>query len=274
MNMPTGQLQATQTFADSAREFLPAQQHPGAIDKLANGTSFESRLAGGALWRESLDLLARHVQCVRRKCYAGDLIYRSGDRFDTVFVVVTGLCKEVNLMPDGREQATGLQFKGDWLGFDGILTRRHCCYAVAVQLSEIWAVSYPTLMRACAREPALMQLVLEAISSQLAGSRDAMMVMGTLKGDARVGYFLLQWGRSLQARGQRTDQISICLSRADIASHLGMRAESVSRALTKIAQSGAIEFNEPSRREVSIPSLDALQDFVQCQTEEIHPAMH
>ena len=274
MDMPSGQLQTTQAFPDSSGGFLATQQHFNATGKVANGASSESRSTGGPLWRESLALLARHVQFVRRKCEVGDLIYRSGDRFDTVYVVGWGMCKEVNLMPDGREQATGLQFKGDWLGFDGILTGRHCCYAAAVELSEVWAVPYTTLMQVCTREPALMQLVLEAISSQLSGTRDAMMTMGTLKADARVGYFLLQWVRALQARGLRTDLISIHLSRADIASHLGMRVESVSRSLTKIAQSGAIEFNEPSRREISIPNLDALQDFVQGQPEAILLAQH
>ena len=274
MNMPSIQLQATQAFVGSGEEFLPAQQHTATTGKFANGVPFAPRLAGESLWRESLALLAQHVQFVRRKCHAGELIYRSGDRFDTVYVVGAGMCKEVNLTPDGREQATGLQFKGDWLGFDGILTGRHCCYAAAVEPSEVWAVSYPMLIQVCTREPALMQLVLEAISSRLARTRDAMMTMGTLKADARVACFLLQWVRALQVRGQRTDLISIHLRRADIASHLGMRVESVSRSLTKIAQSGAIEFNEPSRREVSIPSLEALQEFVQCQSEEIDLAMH
>jgi predicted transcriptional regulator len=64
------------------------------------------------------------------------------------------------------------------------------------------------------------------------------------------------------------------MSRADIASHLGMRVESVSRSLTKIAQSGAIEFNEPGRREIGIPSLEALQDFVQNQTDSVAMALN
>lgn len=274
MNMPSSQLQATWAFADSGWRFLPAQEHPSAVGAVANVASFESRSAGRSLWRESLALLAQHVQFVRRKCHTGELIYRSGHTFDTVYVVGSGMCKEVNLMPDGREQTTGLQFKGDWLGFDGIPTGRHCCYAAALEPSEVWAVTYPTLMQVCSQDTGLMQLVLAAISSQLARCRDAMMTMGTLNADARVAYFLLQWARCLQVRGQRTDLISLHLSRADIGSHLGMRVESVSRSFTKIAQSGAIEFNEPGRREVSIPSLDALQNFVQSQSDTRTLALH
>jgi CRP/FNR family transcriptional regulator len=64
------------------------------------------------------------------------------------------------------------------------------------------------------------------------------------------------------------------MTRADIGSHLGMRVESVSRSLTKIAQAGAIEFIQPGRREISIPDLQVLQDFVTSQTESTALAMH
>jgi CRP/FNR family transcriptional regulator len=274
MNTPSIQLQASPTFAESGWGFLPAPHRPATLHHAAAAVSFEFRSEGAPLWRESIALLEQHVQFARRKYRTGEMIYLSGHPFDTVYVVGSGMCKEVNLMPDGREQATGLQFRGDWLGFDGIPTGRHCCYAAALEPSEVWAIGYTTLMQVCTQEPALMQLVLAAISSQLARTRDAMMTMGTLNADARVGYFLLQWARCLQARGQRTDLISVRMSRADIASHLGMRVESVSRSLTKIAQSGAIEFNEPGRREIGIPSLEALQDFVQNQTDSVAMALN
>jgi CRP/FNR family transcriptional regulator len=248
------------------------QPKPGVA--LAGLTGSQSGPVGASIWRESLALLEQRVQFVRRKCQTGEPIYCCGHPLNKIYVVGSGLCKEVNLTPDGREQTTTLQFKGDWLGFDGIPTGRHCCAAVALEPSEVWAVGYTTLMQLCTQEPGLMRLVLAAISSQLARTRDAMMTMGTLNADARVAYFLLQWARCLQVRGQRADRISMHLCRADIGSHLGMRVESVSRSLTKIAQSGAIEFNKPGRREIGIPSLDALQDFVQSQSDSSSLALH
>jgi CRP/FNR family transcriptional regulator len=274
MNMPSSQLQATRGFTDSGWGFLPMQPPPTALADAVVQASFEPRSERGSLWRESIALLDQHVHFARRKYHTGELIYRCGHPFDNVYVVGSGMCKEVNLMPDGREQTTGLQFRGDWLGFDGIPTGRHCCYAAALEPSEVWAIGYTTLMQVCTQDPTLMQLVLAAISCQLARTRDAMMTMGTLNAEARVGYFLLQWARALQTRGQRTDLINVRMSRADIGSHLGMRVESVSRSLTKIAQSGAIEFNEPGRREIGIPSLNALQDYVRSQTESFASALH
>ena len=91
--------------------------------------------------------------------------------------------------------------------------------------------------------------------------------MGTLPADARVADFLLQWAYSLAERGLRTDQINVHMTRADIGNYLGLTLESVSRALSRLARNGVIEFNEKGRRDISIPNLTALSDFIQKSTD-------
>ncbi len=213
-------------------------------------------------WRESLDLMERHLVFGRRKVRCNDQIYQCGQAFDTLYLVSSGLFKIVNLSVDGREQPAGLYFKGDWLGFDGIPSGRHGCSAVALDSGEVWVIRYDVLLQASLQEPVLMRLVLSAISTQLAHNRDAALSMGTLSADRRVADFLLQWADSLAERGMRTDQINVHMSRADIGNHLGLRLESVSRALSRLARSGVIYFNEKGRRDISIPSLTALRGFV------------
>jgi len=273
MNMRMNQFQASSSLANYGWEMLSAQPCNRG-DAAAGVTVPPHQPANGSLWRQTMALLEQHVQFVRRNCRAGEQVFLCGKQLDCIYVLGSGMCREVNQMADGREQTTGLHFRGDWLGFDGIPTGRHCCSVVALEPSEVWAVDYTTLVQVCTQQPGLMQLVLAVISAQLARIRDAMMTMGTLNADARVGQFLLQWARSLQERGQRADHISVRMTRADIGSHLGIRVESVSRSLTKIAQAGAIEFNQRGRREISIPSLDALQDFVTSQTDSTALAVH
>jgi CRP/FNR family transcriptional regulator len=54
--------------------------------------------------------------------------------------------------------------------------------------------------------------------------------------------------------------------------HLGLRLESVSRALSRLARCGIIEFNERGRRDISIPSLGALKNFIQNNADTVsHP---
>jgi len=85
----------------------------------------------------------------------------------------------------------------------------------------------------------------------------------TLPADARVADFLRYWAQSLARRGLRTDQITLRMTRAEIGNYLGMTLETVSRALSRLARCNLIRFAEKGRREISIPEVDALADFVQ-----------
>lgn len=229
----------------------------GAAGPAKNGPRSSS------FWRESLTLMEQYLVFGRRKVRVNDQVYRCGETFDTLYLISSGLFKIVNLAPDGREQPAGLYFKGDWLGFDGIPKGRHGCSAIALDTGEVWTIRYDTLLQASAKEPMLMRVLLAAMSAQLARNRDAMLSMGTLPADARVADFLLQWAHSLAERGLRTDQINVHMTRADMGHYLGLTLESVSRALSRLARCGVIEFNEKGRRDISIPSLSALSTFIQ-----------
>jgi CRP/FNR family transcriptional regulator len=138
----------------------------------------------------------------------------------------------------------------------------------------VWTFRYNTLLRAAAVEPLVMRLLLSAMASQLARSCDTMLSMNTLAADARVADFLLRWAQSLAERGLRTDQIHIHMTRADMGGHTGLTLESVCRALARLARCGIIEFNEKGRRDISIPDLAALRDFVQSSTDPTTPLLH
>jgi CRP/FNR family transcriptional regulator len=101
------------------------------------------------------------------------------------------------------------------------------------------------------------------MSEQIVRDRDSLLALGTLPADARVADFLKFWAESLRDRGLRTDQITLRMTRAEIGNTLGMTLETVSRALCRMARAGVILFNEKGRRDISIPSIDALGDFIQ-----------
>ena len=240
--------------------------NPNSIAEKSCGTmpmAGSARTRPSSFWRESLAIMEKHVALVRRKVRADERVYLSGEPFDTLFLVNSGLFKLDNLAYDGREQSVGLYFKGDWLGFDGIATGRHACSAIALDSGEVWTIRYDTLLQTNPGQPLLMRVVLAAMSAQMARNRDAMLSMGTLLAEARVADFLLQWSYSLAERGLRTDQINVHMTRADLGNHLGLTLESVSRALSRLARCGVIRFEEKGRRDISIPNLAALSDFIQ-----------
>ncbi len=212
---------------------------------------------------DSLAMLNEVFQPQRRIVHAGDRIYQSGERFGNLYVLNSGLFKIVNLAPDGRELVVGLKFRGDWLGFDGIAAGRYSCDAVAMDTGDIWVLRYERVLAACMGRPELLALLHQAMSREIARDRDALMSVCTLSADARVADFLRYWAESLARRGLRTDQITLRMTRAEIGNYLGMTLETVSRALSRLARCGLIDFIDKGRREIRIPQVEALTEFVQ-----------
>ena len=99
------------------------------------------------------------------------MVYRVGEAFGNLYVLNSGYCKIVNLSADGREQVVALKFRGDWLGFDGIADQQYTCDAVAIDTGEVWVIPYQALLAICAVRPALLTVIHEAMSRDIANDR-------------------------------------------------------------------------------------------------------
>ena len=241
-------------FPPDARPIVPV------ADAAANQRSSQ-RIA------EVLKLLDATLAPQRRLVHAGERIYQGGERFGRLYILNSGFCKIVTLSADGREQVVGLKFRGDWLGFDGIADGHYTCDAIAMDTGEVWSLPYDALLAACGENRALITLLHEAMSSEIAHDRDSLMSVCTLPADARVAEFLRYWAESLAKRGQRCDEIALRMTRAEIGNYLGMTLETVSRALSRLARDKVIGFASKGRRDVQIPNVAALSAFVQrCMT--------
>ena len=211
----------------------------------------------------TLQLLSEVLAPKRSLVHAGDRVYQAGEQFGNLYIVNFGFFKMVNLSPDGREQVVGLQFRGDWLGFDGIAHGRYSCDTVAMDTGEVWSMRYEALIKAGADHPKLLTILHEAMSRVIAHDRDSLMSVCTMPANARVANFLRLWAESLTTRGMRADQIALRMTRAEIGNYLGMTLETVSRALSKLARDKVIAFASKGRRDVCIPDVSALTAFVQ-----------
>ena len=240
----------TQAAAPTMTGFLAARALPPA------GMAAHERASQKLT--ETQKLLQERLAPQRRVVHAGDVVYQAGERFGNLYILNSGFFKIVNMSADGREQVVGLKFRGDWLGFDGIAANQYSCDAVAMDTGEVWVVSYQSLLAACLAEPALLQVFHTAMSREIAHDRDSLMSVCTLPADARVADFLRYWAESLADRGMRTDQITLRMTRAEIGNHLGMKLETVSRALSRLARDGVIAFCGTGRRDIRIPDAGAL----------------
>jgi CRP/FNR family transcriptional regulator len=211
---------------------------------------------------DTMKLLAGTLSPQRRVVHTGDVLYQAGERFSHLYVLNSGIFKMLSLSADGREQVVGLKFRGDWLGFAGIAKGCYACDAVAMDTGEVWAIRYDALLQAGLRTPALLTALHAAMSRALTRDHDSLLSLCTLPADARVAGFLRYWADALDQRGLRTDQFTLRMTRAEIGNYLGMTLESVSRALSRLARGDVIRFTDKARRDIHIPQVEALTNFI------------
>jgi len=218
--------------------------------------------SGELALNELLKMAERDLPVQRRLVRPGDIIFRQSDDFTHLHLIHSGFFKLVGRFPDGRERIVQIGMKGDWLGFDGLACGFHDCDAIALETGQILTVPYKALLQAGAAHPRLLTAALAAACHALVDGRTLSMALCTLSAGARVAQFLRNWAESLRRRGLRFDSIKLYLSREEIGRHLGITLETVSRALAELARANLIQFDGPRRRDIRIPDIAALEDFI------------
>lgn len=213
-----------------------------------------------------IERLSRHVQVVRRKLAAGQHAYRAGQPFHAIFLVHAGFLKTCELSEDGRERVTGFRMRGDLVGVESIGLARYSCDVVALDDSEIWELPYPPVLLACLQVPELQERLTLALAEEIRNDRAWMLALGTLTAEQRVAAFLLDMAERYMRLGFSPCHFLLRMGRADIASFLGLKHETVTRALSKLDRLDCIDVQ---RREIRLLDPAGLRRMTG-QGERVH----
>ncbi len=116
-------------------------------------------------------------------------------------------------------------------------------------------VPYARFVR-LAREQAAAQALLEhLVGGEMQRRLETISLLGALKADERVSAFLLSMGERLARTGYSRTVVSLPMTRADIGRYLGIRCETVIRAMSRLADAGIIAIG---RHSVTIRERDLL----------------
>lgn len=194
--------------------------------------------------------MARVEQLVatRRKVRRGDALYRAGDSFDSLYALRLGFLKSTLMSTDGREQVTGFHMAGEIVGLDGIGNQKHHCDAVALEDTEVCVIPYERLEEISTAVPVLHSHFHKVMSREIVREHGVMLLLGSMHAEERLAAFLLNLSQRFEARGYSRTEFVLRMTRAEIGSFLGLKLETVSRALSRFAQDGLIEVNQKHLR--------------------------
>lgn len=189
-----------------------------------------------------LDKIIKRSQSYSR----GQPLFSTQTPFNSIYVVRSGSFKTTVSAVDGREQVTGFYFPGEFVGLDAIYEQTYRSNAKALESSSVCELPFDMLQELGTNMPQLQVQMMSRLSKELSGDKSLMFLLGKKTAEEKLATFLLSISRRFQDRGFSAREFQLSMSRGDIANHLGLAVETVSRLFSRFQDEGLIEIHNKS----------------------------
>ena len=185
--------------------------------------------------RKTLEHIGERVHARARS-----VIYDAGDRADAVFVVIEGVLKSYRRLPSRKRALSAFLFRHDIFGLAERGRYLNCVQAVTpVTLHELPLAELIPLIQKDAR---LQFKFLMKVTQALREAQRRAILIGRRDAVGRMAMFLMMMRRQHHLAVGHDWDVPLPMSRADIASFLNLRRESVSRAARGLQRRGLVIF--------------------------------
>ncbi len=172
----------------------------------------------------------------------GEELFAESDDAEFFYEVVSGSVRSYKLLSDGRRQIDAFHLPGDIFGLEAGSEHRFSAEAVG----DVTVIAYRrSRLSALIQEDARFgDRIMNATLRSLERAQDHMLLLGRKTAQEKMATFLLDMADRLS---DDHEHFELPMQRSDIADHLGLTIETVSRTLTQFARSGLIELLPASR---------------------------
>lgn len=189
---------------------------------------------------------------MHRRFAKGEALFAEGDRAQFYYKVVSGTVRTCKLLSDGRRQVEAFHLAGDVFGLESGQDHRFTAEAVDGVVVEAYRRShFANLLR---DNPTFGEQLMSSMLQSLGRAHEHMVLLGRKTAQEKMATFLLD----LAERLDRSDCLDLPMQRTDIADHLGLTIETVSRTLTQMVRDGLIKL-AASGRTITLSDKLALQ---------------
>lgn len=221
-----------------------SQRSASALSKIAcNGCNLHELCMPVGLTFEEAEKF-NNVIAVRKRVKKGAALYRRGEEFTALYAIRTGFFKTMVTADDGHEQVTGFQMAAEVLGLDGIHNNRHSCDAMALEDSDVCVVPFAKLEDLAHEVHTFQRQIHRMMSREIVREHSVMLLLGSMRADARLAAFLMDLVQRLHSRGYSSHELVLRMTREEIGSFLGLKLETVSRMFSKFVEDGLIEVKQ------------------------------
>ncbi len=159
-------------------------------------------------------------------------LFLAGDPANFVYSVTSGALRLQRDLADGRRQVIGFAAPGDFIGLS--LVDSYNFSADALVPSTLCAFPRERFVSLMREKPALMERLHQAASHELTIAQEHMVLLGRRRAEERVAAFLQGWRERIQRVTGPSATVFLPMGRQDIADHLGLTIETVSRIFARL----------------------------------------
>jgi CRP/FNR family nitrogen fixation transcriptional regulator len=177
-------------------------------------------------------------------------IYGENEPADYLYKIISGTVRTYKVLSDGRRQIGAFYLPGDIFGLE-TGEEEHAFSAEAISDARVLVIKRSAVMGLAERDNGVARQLWDLTGRELRRVQDHIMLL-VKTAQERVVSFLLE----MAARGPVGNAVELPMSRQDIADYLGLTIETVSRTLTHLESTAAIEL--PSSRHIVLRNRSAL----------------
>ena len=163
---------------------------------------------------------------------SGQQIVAEGEVATEVYGLSRGVVRVYKKLADGRHHVLRFALPGDFLELPR--GERHCLSADAIGAVSVSRFARSELFEFIQASRNMTRLMLDFAAEELRRSQDRMLCLGRNTPEEQLTAFLADWRKRLPRRPGRV--VSLPMSRRDIAAHLGMAPETLTRTFGKLQQ--------------------------------------
>ena len=196
-----------------------------------------------------------HVVKQRPALERGDILFREGIKQPALFIVRAGSVKTYTTLAEGDVQILGFHIAGELVGLDGLSDDGHRCTAEVLERTVVCEVPFDSLTEVAAKVPGLQQQLFRIMSREFSREFEHPVMMGRKQAISRLAIFLRSLSERLDGIGRDPHEITLSMSRQELANYLGLVIETVSRLFSRMQTLGVLKVD---RRTVRILDPAAL----------------
>jgi len=209
----------------------------------------------GEVSAEDLDYI-ENIVYARHLVKRGERLFSAGDEFRCLIAIRNGFFKLSHADASGREQITGFFMSGELLGMGGLGSGRYESDATSLEDSLVCEMPYSMIEKIGREVPPLQRRLHAMLAREIVRGQGIMMLLGSMGARQRVAALLVDLSWRLARRGFSGSRLVLRMTRAEIASYLGLELETVSRTFSAFQIAGLIEVRQ---KQVDIVDIERLE---------------